>query len=105
MALCASGPQHSGHARRNPVRGVLPLVSLWEAKMPKEKPSKPVPEQKGYQPRSEEHTSELQSLMRSSYAVFCLIIKNRTKTEHIHANNRLSNEQRKDVHTTQYSTL
>src|SRR3546814_2966609 len=26
----------------------------------------------GKQPRSEEHTSELQSLMRSSYAVFCL---------------------------------
>src|SRR3546814_3877058 len=29
--------------------------------------------------RSEEHTSELQSLMRSSYAVFCLIQK-QTKT-------------------------
>src|SRR3546814_1407578 len=28
--------------------------------------------------RSEEHTSELQSLMRNSYAVFCL--KNKTKT-------------------------
>src|SRR3546814_6345555 len=27
-------------------------------------------------PRSEEHTSELQSLMRSSYAVFCLNKKN-----------------------------
>src|SRR3546814_7650660 len=27
------------------------------------------------QPRSEEHTSELQSLMRISYAVFCLIKK------------------------------
>src|SRR3546814_2931175 len=27
-------------------------------------------------PRSEEHTSELQSLMRISYAVFCLKIKN-----------------------------
>src|SRR3546814_1812230 len=27
--------------------------------------------------RSEEHTSELQSLMRSSYAVFCLKKKNR----------------------------
>src|SRR3546814_4607619 len=27
--------------------------------------------------RSEEHTSELQSLMRISYAVFCLKIKNR----------------------------
>src|SRR3546814_1994036 len=27
---------------------------------------------KGIEPRSEEHTSELQSLMRISYAVFCL---------------------------------
>src|SRR3546814_10176200 len=33
--------------------------------------------------RSEEHTSELQSLMRNSYAVFCLKKKkNRTKTTH-----------------------
>src|SRR3546814_8177802 len=30
--------------------------------------------------RSEEHTSELQSLMRISYAVFCL----KKKTKHIH---------------------
>src|SRR3546814_5684374 len=30
--------------------------------------------------RSEEHTSELQSLMRISYAVFCLTQKNRTCT-------------------------
>src|SRR3546814_9475852 len=30
------------------------------------------------QPRSEEHTSELQSLMRISYAVFCLKKKNTT---------------------------
>src|SRR3546814_2603142 len=30
--------------------------------------------------RSEEHTSELQSLMRISYAVFCL--KKKTQTEH-----------------------
>src|SRR3546814_7748372 len=29
------------------------------------------------QPRSEEHTSELQSLMRISYAVFCLQKKNK----------------------------
>src|SRR3546814_7109840 len=29
-------------------------------------------------PRSEEHTSELQSLMRISYAVFCLHIKTST---------------------------
>src|SRR3546814_6554109 len=31
------------------------------------------------QRRSEEHTSELQSLMRISYAVFCLKKKNKTK--------------------------
>src|SRR3546814_2529592 len=34
--------------------------------------------------RSEEHTSELQSLMRTSYAVFCLTNKNTLyKTDHI----------------------
>src|SRR3546814_5479408 len=32
--------------------------------------------------RSEEHTSELQSLMRISYAVFCLKKKKKTLTEH-----------------------
>src|SRR3546814_3362954 len=31
--------------------------------------------------RSEEHTSELQSLMRISYAVFCLKTKNKQKTK------------------------
>src|SRR3546814_999870 len=31
--------------------------------------------------RSEEHTSELQSLMRISYAVFCLKKKKQTKTK------------------------
>src|SRR3546814_1616399 len=33
--------------------------------------------------RSEEHTSELQSLMRISYAVFCLKKKKETNTSHI----------------------
>src|SRR3546814_2188127 len=33
--------------------------------------------------RSEEHTSELQSLMRNSYAVFCLK-KNKKHTKHTH---------------------
>src|SRR3546814_2836885 len=33
--------------------------------------------QRKYDPRSEEHTSELQSLMRISYAVFCLKKKKR----------------------------
>src|SRR3546814_7252982 len=34
--------------------------------------------------RSEEHTSELQSLMRISYAVFCLKKKNTTQNKHQH---------------------
>src|SRR3546814_8958099 len=36
--------------------------------------------------RSEEHTSELQSLMRISYAVFCLKTKNHTPTYTRHSN-------------------
>src|SRR3546814_4722904 len=34
--------------------------------------------------RSEEHTSELQSLMRISYAVFCLKKKNPTNRPHLY---------------------
>src|SRR3546814_7007477 len=37
--------------------------------------------------RSEEHTSELQSLMRISYAVFCL---KKTKTQNTHKPNKQS---------------
>src|SRR3546814_3738434 len=39
----------------------------------------------GYHTRSEEHTSELQSLMRISYAVFCLKKKNRHIISSSHA--------------------
>src|SRR3546814_10064663 len=38
------------------------------------------PEEVALLDRSEEHTSELQSLMRTSYAVFCLKKKTTTKT-------------------------
>src|SRR3546814_3600835 len=38
------------------------------------------------QSRSEEHTSELQSLMRISYAVFCLKKKQLTNTKYITSN-------------------
>src|SRR3546814_4702776 len=47
--------------------------------------------------RSEEHTSELQSLMRSSYAVFCLKTKNKNKKTNHHTTTRSTR--------TQYSTL
>src|SRR3546814_3947967 len=39
-------------------------------------PRSAVWERPDHRPRSEEHTSELQSLMRISYAVFCLKKKN-----------------------------
>src|SRR3546814_6958707 len=37
--------------------------------------------------RSEEHTSELQSLMRNSYAVFCLTKTNKHNTQHTKQDN------------------
>src|SRR3546814_2916002 len=49
--------------------------------------------------RSEEHTSELQSLMRISYAVFCLkkkIIQHRTITEQQDLDNHQNNQYRVD---------
>src|SRR3546814_3467140 len=48
-------------ARLQPVRGRLERAAITRAGAPVY--------------RSEEHTSELQSLMRNSYAVFCLKIK------------------------------
>src|SRR3546814_4028162 len=41
-------------------------------------------------PRSEEHTSELQSLMRISYAVFCLKKKTRKNTRPTHHKSKTS---------------
>src|SRR3546814_2855417 len=43
--------------------------------------------------RSEEHTSELQSLMRTSYAVFCLKKKN-TQLTHMDTRPRISSDKR-----------
>src|SRR3546814_9713977 len=58
--------------------------------------------------RSEEHTSELQSLMRISYAVFCLKKKKQTQTrsticESKHAKHNKTNEntQRKIIRSVQ----
>src|SRR3546814_1337644 len=44
--------------------------------------------------RSEEHTSELQSLMRSSYAVFCLK-KKKKKTLHTQITSSTTNKENK----------
>src|SRR3546814_8785003 len=42
------------------------------------------------QPRSEEHTSELQSLMRISYAVFCLKKNIKTSIQNIYQYNDMT---------------
>src|SRR3546814_2275107 len=50
--------------------------------------------------RSEEHTSELQSLMRISYAVFCLKKKKKKHTKNRHeAENKREKEQKNIEHT------
>src|SRR3546814_3499410 len=56
--------QYRGHSRR-----VEPCREQWPNPVCAENPF-----------RSEEHTSELQSLMRKSYAVFCLKKKTDTKS-------------------------
>src|SRR3546814_8117114 len=42
--------------------------------------------------RSEEHTSELPSLMRISYAVFCLTTKKHASLQNTHAQNNTQNK-------------
>src|SRR3546814_3486418 len=49
----------------------------------------------GFNQRSEEHTSELQSLMRISYAVFCLQTKNNILLTHMSKNYKHN-----ELHTT-----
>src|SRR3546814_6561936 len=44
-----------------------------------------------FETRSEEHTSELQSLLRTSYAVFCLTKKNHTTHQHTNTSKIVQN--------------
>src|SRR3546814_2687318 len=55
------------------------------------------------QQRSEEHTSELQSLMRSSYAVFCLKKKHKNNFIFYTLNSSLSNRRKSKL--CQYVTV
>src|SRR3546814_9628562 len=60
--------------------------------------------------RSEEHTSELQSLMRISYAVFCLKKKNKNTTPHEgqstgKSKHKSSTEQQTSPHTYQHYNI
>src|SRR3546814_5352866 len=70
--------QHRGHTRlrtADPARDPRLVVVAQD-------PVRPAARRQGG--RSEEHTSELQSLMRISYAVFCLKKKKKQKTTPLH---------------------
>src|SRR3546814_6485597 len=56
------------------------------------------PDASRFNDRSEEHTSELQSLMRISYAVFCLKKKKKEKSPHETLIRKKHSKQRKQSH-------
>src|SRR3546814_1835718 len=77
-------------------QGLVPINSVWlfgGARSAQIK-SMPLADTRIHGDRSEEHTSELQSLMRISYAVFCLKKKNKTINTYI---NTKSNRQRTNI--------
>src|SRR3546814_9931593 len=74
QSLVDEGKITAAEARVHPHRSLLLRVLLGRADNDPD-----IGELEG-QARSEEHTSELQSLMRNSYAVFCL--KKKTKLKH-----------------------
>src|SRR3546814_5218066 len=80
LAACCLLPPRSRFGGRISVTGCSPL-RIGRALGPSSRP----PCSFVCSARSEEHTSELQSLMRISYAVFCLKKKNKHRT-HKHTN-------------------
>src|SRR3546814_9813541 len=80
----ADGPRRRSSPVPNPEFG---------APMP---PFRPAGHRRAHRRRSEEHTSELQSLMRISYAVFCL------KKKNIHKKNKTQANTRTTIQLTQF---
>src|SRR3546814_7023691 len=62
---------HRGHVRHRDSR-VDDVAVRWARRPARRAPARRRDRRRRTVPRSEEHTSELQSLMRISYAVFCL---------------------------------
>src|SRR3546814_9018461 len=79
-APIAFSPIHAQEAVSRPQPVVQPLTI-------------PLPDRLGAADRSEEHTSELQSLMRISYAVFCLKKKKNKRTISLHCMTRIQTNQ------------
>src|SRR3546814_3857482 len=75
-------PRASGHGPRRARPGVRPLPARSDRLFERDRHAPHM--------RSEEHTSELQSLMRISYAVFCLKKKNSHTDRHTLATPQLA---------------
>src|SRR3546814_5970022 len=65
----ANSPRSGAHS---PMNRTAHDPTLWNADLAPSDASQRTWDWRAYAARSEEHTSELQSLMRISYAVFCL---------------------------------
>src|SRR3546814_7751005 len=80
--------------RRSAVRAKLasPLLPMAMRTL-RRKRSRPVRLMGEPAKRSEEHTSELQSLMRISYAGFCLKKKNKNNKKHTHKHNKHTSQE------------
>src|SRR3546814_9809277 len=77
---------------RQPGEALRPFRASEPGGVEVERPAGAVPQVAGHRPgghhdRSEEHTSELQSLMRTSYAVFCLKNNNQQQIQHLTTSN------------------
>src|SRR3546814_10554774 len=90
-------PPHT-RPRHRPSTGPIPAARLMKAITARSTAS--IPATSANSARSEEHTSELQSLMRISYAVFCL--KKKIQTTQIQHQNK---QKQSNTHTYTTTTL
>src|SRR3546814_9612869 len=80
MSPRACGTGATTASSRSPIRGATAKRSISGRRSASDAPGAAPPFHPTHRsPRSEEHTSELQSLMRISYAVFCLKKKKKKK--------------------------
>src|SRR3546814_7883017 len=80
---CAAGAKCGGNVGENYLTPTLCLPKMWGKNVGEARWASSQ-RLRSRQLRSEEHTSELQSLMRISYAVFCLKKKNNTNMKKPH---------------------
>src|SRR3546814_5225891 len=91
---------------RSPATGRRPLAHRPCSSRPRRGEGDPTAQPRHWRyGRSDEHTSELQSLMRSSYAVFCLIKKITPKIVKHHSSDPIYIYDRNDVREIHYTLL